>query len=362
MEKENKDLNKVEINQLVIAKQLFLHGYEHGKKAGPIDKMIAIHNFHNSIEIILKTVLYETDTKIKDLNFDELIGEANKIYENKVRKELPHKQKMKNLNHLRNQIQHSADIPSAENIDKYSINTRLVLEDVTLNFFGFEFDEISLIELIEDTTLKKILKQSTQLLNSDMNRSMILITRALSFGISQIHNILSPNYSTVYMPGAISFMDSLVTHDELNFTIDNLKDDFFQRFHQMPIQNDKRRVKDNFLDLLTGFEYYLGSHISLIGTGIDFVKYRFFIGETKLWNSLFHGEENNKRIRIDWPKNPNNVIKLDHAEELMNYVIDTLVEIQNKGIELKIPEDYSEFFRILSEWDTSKINIHEIEV
>src|SRR5580765_5661390 len=57
--------------RLLLAKQLYQHAIGHAATPGALNKMIAVHNFHNSIEITLRAVLLEYGIrKDRELNID----------------------------------------------------------------------------------------------------------------------------------------------------------------------------------------------------------------------------------------------------------------------------------------------------
>ena len=81
--------------RLVYAKWLFIHGQEHANEGSEVSRMIAIHNFDNSIELLLKCIATKYDivfTKKQDYSFKQLWD-----YIEKKRITLPLKTQMINL-------------------------------------------------------------------------------------------------------------------------------------------------------------------------------------------------------------------------------------------------------------------------
>jgi hypothetical protein len=59
----------VRIRRLMLAKQLYEHALDHSRTGAAVDKMIAIHNFHNAIEIVLRAILLEHEIRVeRELN------------------------------------------------------------------------------------------------------------------------------------------------------------------------------------------------------------------------------------------------------------------------------------------------------
>ncbi|MBF8303207.1 MAG: hypothetical protein HW396_1488 [Candidatus Dadabacteria bacterium] len=52
-----------EIRRLVLAKKLYLHGCGHASAKDEVSRMLAIHNFDNAVEIVLKCVATKQELK-----------------------------------------------------------------------------------------------------------------------------------------------------------------------------------------------------------------------------------------------------------------------------------------------------------
>ena len=87
-----------------------MHGIELSKNTDALSKMIAVHNFHNAIEITLKSIfLYHEIRAEKQLNieFETMMSEIDSHQAFKdLGKKLPYRQDMRNLNQIRNLVQH----------------------------------------------------------------------------------------------------------------------------------------------------------------------------------------------------------------------------------------------------------------
>lgn len=150
--------------KLLLAKQLYLHGLEHSNNVGAIDKMIAVHNFHNAIEIVLKAIILHFDIRPEkqlDIDFRTLINEISKY---KLFKEnnmtLPYQREILNLNQLRNSVQHHGFEPEASTMDYWRVYTRDFLEQVCQIYFEKSFDALSPVDMISDVYLRELLRLS----------------------------------------------------------------------------------------------------------------------------------------------------------------------------------------------------------
>jgi len=138
------------IKRLVIAKKLYLHGCKHSYSMDQISKILAIHHFDNSVEIVLKCIAdkKKLHPKSKYFYFDELLNQI---------KELPYKEHVKSLHDIRNNVQHHADIPDPEVIIKYKSYILDFLKEVIKNEFNIDYDHLFLSMLIENKNLRNLI-------------------------------------------------------------------------------------------------------------------------------------------------------------------------------------------------------------
>lgn len=151
MKKEYFNCNKkeeTEIRRLVLAKKLYLHGCSHASNKDEVSRMLAIHNFDNAVEIVLKCIVTKHQVKPsrKYFYFEELLEKL---------KELPLKTQMRELHNIRNLVQHQGNIPSGETVIKYKGYTEDFFRDVVKKEFDISYDKLYLSDLIESKKLKK---------------------------------------------------------------------------------------------------------------------------------------------------------------------------------------------------------------
>jgi len=69
------------IRRALLSKQFYGHAVEHSLRTSPIDRMIAVHNFHLSIEILLRAIANEYGVKNYGfLSFSKLLEGIDKIF------------------------------------------------------------------------------------------------------------------------------------------------------------------------------------------------------------------------------------------------------------------------------------------
>jgi len=145
----SEDQKTIIYRRLILSKQLYLHGLEHSNTSGDLNKMIAIHNFHNAIEISLRSIILAYEIRAEkqlNIDFETMLNEIdnyNKFKEKEMK--LPYRQELRNLNQLRNMVQHHAVIPESSTMDDWRVFTKRFLSKAFEQYFNNEFDKISYI-------------------------------------------------------------------------------------------------------------------------------------------------------------------------------------------------------------------------
>jgi hypothetical protein len=159
---ENKE--DVSFRRLLTAKQMYLHGLEHSNKYGALNKMIAVHNFHNSIEIVLRSIMLHYEIRPErqlNIEFENMLNEIDNFFKDRQLR-LPYRQEVRNLNQWRNLVQHHATEPESSTMDEWKVFTKRFLMKVCEEYFDLSFESLSPLELVEDPGLKEILKLSLE--------------------------------------------------------------------------------------------------------------------------------------------------------------------------------------------------------
>ncbi len=359
--------SKNEIKELVIIKQLYMHGSEHGKLPGSINRIISILNIHNSVEILLKLLAYKFGLSLsKQLSFYDILQQVDKKYLEINGRNLPSKKQISDLHDQRNLVQHSADSPSIETVEKYSIYMETFLKEVIEKDFEVKFEEISLVDYIENEAIRKLLKQAEFNMNNSPNKSILQIICALEWTFENIYDFLKSDYSENVLPYTSYWIDRLVSIDEISKS-KVISDDSNGLVENEIISWKKEDIKRNYINAMMGLEKKLSRNISIFGIGVDLVKYMKFQSIVKNWRYVLSYQKGNKEdevikwISVYWPKNYSDQINNSEFDFILNFVTDTIFEIENKGIKIKIDVELREFIELLIKWDESCISINDIE-
>jgi len=150
--------------RLLLAKQVYEHGLDHSNKAGSLNNMIGVHNFHNAIEIVLRAILLHHDVRgEKQLNieFETMLNDIDNWHVFRDRGiKLPYRQELRILNQVRNGVQHHGVEPAPSAMEDYRVFTRRFLEQACQVYFDVEFDSLSQLDMIEDGQLRELLRLS----------------------------------------------------------------------------------------------------------------------------------------------------------------------------------------------------------
>lgn len=194
--KNNKDEKvKLTFRRLILAKELFLHGIEHSNNTGALNKIIAIHNFHNSIEIILRAIILDYEIRPEkqlNIDFETMLNQIDNFDEFKTSgKRLPYRQEMRNLNQLRNMVQHHAVEPETSTVEDWRVFSKRFIERTLGEYFNTNFEELSSIIFISDDRLRSILKDSEgRIKKNDYKNSIILTKAAFQLALSKVTQLL----------------------------------------------------------------------------------------------------------------------------------------------------------------------------
>lgn len=181
--------------RLLLAKQLYLHGVTHSHQEGALNKMIAVHNFHNAIEIVLKAILLHYEIRPhKELNitFDVMLSTIDGYQDFKKNDlKLPYRQQLVVLNQQRNQVQHHAVEPESSMMEEWRVFTHRFLEKVYVIYFELQFISLSALDIVEDNTLESILRESLSSLEANnLKRSLVLAKLAFEWAAEALLKFL----------------------------------------------------------------------------------------------------------------------------------------------------------------------------
>jgi hypothetical protein len=167
---------------LLRAKRMLSHALEHSNQKSEFDNMIAILGFDNTIEYILKTIVFHLDLEsITGKSFDtfelsNLAGTLNKTLIDMANVHLPYLAEIKMLRQTRNLVQHGAIAPNAD-LKRFSTICERFFTQILLSVFGLKVDDLRISSVIEDNQTKKYLSKAEAYVDAGKWLETIVQTR-----------------------------------------------------------------------------------------------------------------------------------------------------------------------------------------
>ncbi|KKN15119.1 hypothetical protein LCGC14_0989270 [marine sediment metagenome] len=179
-------LNKSTLSRLSLIKYYFEMGIEQSYQSPP-SCYVSILTFHDAAELFLilgaETLDAAVNDKMRILEYWNVINQ--KLEDNK----LSLNASFKKFNRARISFKHYGNSPSKEEIESFRTIIRSFFDENTPIIFGIEFDEISLIDLVQINVVKKILVE-VQNLKKGLNfkKSLIRLAKAYWLLIKDFKN------------------------------------------------------------------------------------------------------------------------------------------------------------------------------
>lgn len=291
--------------RVLLAKEFHLNGIESSRKNDPLNKMMAVHNFHISIEIAAKSILlkYEIrNEKTLNIDFESMLNEIDQFQEFKDRGlKLPYRQEIRNLNLMRNMVQHHVIEPDESSMDDWRLFSYRFLKRVFDSYFEIDFDKVSRISFINDEGLRKYLEKSQKLLKEgSYDSASCFAAGAFEYASLSFSNFI-PNSSSEF------FITSSLGHSGVSR---DLQDAF---------KKTLKRVDES-------------EHFSaLLASGVNLSDYKKYKDSSPFVQIMVGGNQH-------YSTYAGKVFDLESTVWLQNFVITTFIKWQQLGLDPKIPD------------------------
>ena len=168
--------------RLILAKTLFLHGSSHATREDEVSRMLALHNFDNAIEILLKCIASK-----RGIKFEKWPPKFRGLLK---RLKLPLSDQILSLHEVRNIVQHQGDIPDKETVIKYKGYAEDFFRKIIKDEFNLSFEELSLASLIKNKELRNtIFKAEKAFEKGNYKNCIIYCDEALSKATFEVADI-----------------------------------------------------------------------------------------------------------------------------------------------------------------------------
>ncbi len=194
--------------RLLLAKEFHLNACELAKKTDQLSRMMAVHNFHIGIEIILKAILLKYEIRAEnalDISFDGLMADVDNHQEFKNKdKKLPYRQQISGLNRMRGLVQHHAKVPDPSDLEDYRLYAEKFLISVFREYFDTDFATVNRISFVEDTNLQKLLSRaSEELAQGNFLASVCFSAATFEYARTSVTKVMRDMYTVSNISSAI---------------------------------------------------------------------------------------------------------------------------------------------------------------
>ncbi|MGN6646636.1 MAG: hypothetical protein ACTHJT_08900 [Cytophaga sp.] len=300
------------IKRLALIKQLYKVGIEQSKQFETLASF-SVLTFHDSIEMFLKLLSEHKNIKSEKFNFLDYWTSIP---------ELTLKESMKSLNSRRVNIKHKGLLPSKSDIEISRVNTTDFLNQNSKIFFNIDFENISLVELVDFIEVKKYLIKAQ----------------------SGLDNY---NWENCIENSAIAFYQLLYEYENnkigsyINSPFYFGKDFHFHTSFTMGIKDNKKLAQ--FVDRVGDSIGKMQQAIKITSLGIDYKRYvKFKLLTpiiTRTTGGIFFAELWNKK---KWTK--------ENCQYCIDFVIESSLKLQEFNFDIQdIEEDIDGFFTLEKE-------------
>jgi len=167
---------------LLRARLMLSHALEHSSQGSEFDNMISILGIDNTIEYIVRTIVFHLDLEsVTGKSFDTfelaaLAANVNKALIELAGVRLPYLAEIKLLRQTRNLVQHGAVAPNAD-LERFSTIADRFFTQVLQSVFGLKFDHLRISAVIEDQQTKKCFSRAEGFIDSGKWLEAIVETR-----------------------------------------------------------------------------------------------------------------------------------------------------------------------------------------
>jgi len=193
--------------RLLLSKEFHLNGVELVKRTtDPLSKMMAVHNFHIAVEIAIKCILlkYEIrNEKTLNIDFESMLNDIDRHKEFQEKGlRLSHRQEIRNLNQMRNLVQHHAMEPDQSSMDDWRLYSSKFLTRLFKDYFDVDFEKVNRLSFVRDSCLTKFLAKALDLaLSSDFTSASCLAAAAFKYASSSLSTLI-PSSSASFFVGS----------------------------------------------------------------------------------------------------------------------------------------------------------------
>lgn len=194
--------------KLTLAKKLYQRAVTMHNSFSIADKLMSVIVYDLSVETTLNTIVISLDpTKAPLDNFPSLLSQVDSLLVTKNLKPLPDRANILRVHTIRNDAQHDARDPSDNDLNDCRTYIRDFLKKVVNDVWNLDFDKISMLDSIQNTSIKKHLEKAEEALNKKDFKTVV------EQSVTAVHRTLNLVGSSITGHFFTSSFRPLVTSD-----------------------------------------------------------------------------------------------------------------------------------------------------
>jgi hypothetical protein len=172
-------LDVITRKKLILVKQLYQRAVLQAEaQHSPVDRIMAVIGFDLAHETVLKAVAGALTSKSIATDFPNVLQQADALLLEKGMLEVPDKSKILYVRSIRNDAQHRAKYPGPTELSDSRTYSRDFLRQMIFDVWNEQFDSISLVDAIQNETIKGHLRDAERELAQGNYRESVLHSSA----------------------------------------------------------------------------------------------------------------------------------------------------------------------------------------
>ncbi len=313
--------------KLVLVKQLFLKAEAESRYRFNIsNRIMSLIGFDLTVETLLKTIIsFYNDQSSLPEQFNGLIQACEDIIKKHGIEAIPYKRNLSFQHGIRNDAQHKAKYPNETDILECMIVTKDFCTDLFNQIWDINFESFSLIDLIEDKLVLKILKQSYCLISDGKYVNSLALTGTAFHQASNclIHLMPPTSYGVNY--------SSFASLKQLSAS---------------EVNSALRRIENNSK-----------KYAAMLSTGVSPVDYKTLLSYLPHITYKYLSESDKTKLEIEI-NTSNKEINHTSANWAINFTVNTIFLWQEMGIAPMVEND-DDIVRVeeLMKWEDDTIKL-----
>lgn len=313
----NKEVSEELIDRLVCAKKLYRRGIQILSEPSTFSSGMAVLNFHDATEILLRVIAEYFDLQISDHEgFHSIVGKVNKEAQERGLPPLTNTSGLNQLNQARVNFKHYTLENKAKHATKFKLDLEVFFKTTLDDYLALDFSTLSLADMVEHTRTSNWLHKAESYLE-DSNIYEACACSAIALKIFR-------NYK--HTP-------------KLWDTFNGIERD---------LRKFDRKVSGGVAKLAEAVEEKLSKirdHIDVLYDGIDPLKYKKFKSFTpevliSMANTIERPKFNKENLLSEIEKEHMPQITNDIAVFCCDFALDTILELQSQSFPPKFDINY----------------------